>query len=383
MINGKSLWARLWGGRPSATAVKSGDDVRNLFADLGLNAEQYKEFARSQETEKSGRDDVFIPPGPPRQSRAFMQKTSPVTMPTSNFSAPRENIPREAAPDNLAIQNQPAPQAGTIPQLKSARSNTFALLNAWENKTAINEERNDKIPIVGLASFTGGAGKSTLAAALAVAIARQAGHAIIIGQTAFSPLGYYFASPQRSGTSASSIQQYTYSLPGTSHGVDLIIGDIATEDLVVAARRISGSTAPAILVDLEASPQIDAEIANLDLVLVPLRPDINALVTVERTDLAIARAEIKPRFGVLYILNQFDATRDLHIQVQDLLTRRLGDRLLPFAVPLDNSVQEALASGMPPQIYRESSPFSRAAAELQSQLSRYIEHNVSEIRATI
>jgi len=46
------------------------------------------------------------------------------------------------------------------------------------------------------------------------------------------------------------------------------------------------------------------------------------------------------------VLNQFDATLPLHLDVREVLRQKLGDRLLPIAIRRAPAVSEALAEGM-------------------------------------
>ncbi len=47
-----------------------------------------------------------------------------------------------------------------------------------------------------------------------------------------------------------------------------------------------------------------------------------------------------------YLLNGFDASLPLHLDVREVLRGKLGERLLPFAVRRSPAVSEALAEGM-------------------------------------
>jgi cellulose biosynthesis protein BcsQ len=47
-----------------------------------------------------------------------------------------------------------------------------------------------------------------------------------------------------------------------------------------------------------------------------------------------------------YLLNQFDASSPLHVDVRALLQQQLGDQLLPFVVRRSSAVSEGLAEGM-------------------------------------
>jgi cellulose biosynthesis protein BcsQ len=62
----------------------------------------------------------------------------------------------------------------------------------------------------------------------------------------------------------------------------------------------------------------------------------------------------------LYLLNQFDASLPLHVDVREILRQQLGNRLLPFVVRRSSAVSEALAEGMTVIDY---APDSSAAEE--------------------
>jgi cellulose biosynthesis protein BcsQ len=57
-----------------------------------------------------------------------------------------------------------------------------------------------------------------------------------------------------------------------------------------------------------------------------------------------------------YLLNQFDASLPLHLDVREVLRQQLGDRLLPTVVRRSPAVSEALAEGMTVVDYAPNSP---------------------------
>ena len=69
---------------------------------------------------------------------------------------------------------------------------------------------------------------------------------------------------------------------------------------------------------------------------------VNAIENVFSSPEGAARQNIKP----IYLLNQFDASLPLHVDVREILQEQLGDRLLPFVVRQSPAVSEALAEGM-------------------------------------
>jgi cellulose synthase operon protein YhjQ len=111
-----------------------------------------------------------------------------------------------------------------------------------------------------------------------------------------------------------------------SRGVSRVIVDLATA---------SGATARRIL-------------SLAPLVLVPVAPDMNSVVGVGSIDNFFERnskATGKPLLPY-YVLNQFDASLPLHLDVREVLREQLGERLLPFALRRTPAVSEALAEGM-------------------------------------
>jgi cellulose biosynthesis protein BcsQ len=59
-----------------------------------------------------------------------------------------------------------------------------------------------------------------------------------------------------------------------------------------------------------------------------------------------------------YVLNQFDPSLPLHLDVREVLREQLGERLLPFVLRRTPAVSEALAEGMTVVDYAPNSPVS-------------------------
>ena len=69
-----------------------------------------------------------------------------------------------------------------------------------------------------------------------------------------------------------------------------------------------------------------------------------------------------------YLLNQFDASLPLHLDVREVLRRQLGDRLLPFVIRRAPSVSEALAEGMTVMDYAPDAPVAEDYMNLATWL---------------
>jgi len=68
----------------------------------------------------------------------------------------------------------------------------------------------------------------------------------------------------------------------------------------------------------------------------------------------------------VYVLNQYDPTQPLHLDVREMLREQLGDRLLPFALRRTTSISEALAEGMTVVDYAPSASASDDYQNLSS-----------------
>ena len=64
------------------------------------------------------------------------------------------------------------------------------------------------------------------------------------------------------------------------------------------------------------------------------------------------------------MLNQFDASLPLHLDIREVFRRQLGDRLLGIAVRRSPTVSEALAEGMTVVDYAPDAPVSRDYLDL-------------------
>ena len=93
-------------------------------------------------------------------------------------------------------------------------------------------------------------------------------------------------------------------------------------------------------------------------ILVPVAPDMNSVISlqaVEKFFAGMADADGRP-VQPFYVLNQFDASLPLHLDVREVMRQQLGDRLLPFVIRRSPAVCEALAEGMTVMDYAPDSP---------------------------
>jgi len=127
--------------------------------------------------------------------------------------------------------------------------------------------------------------------------------------------------------------------------------------VIIDLATASGSTARRVM---RSSPQI----------LVPLLPDMSSVVSVSSIDAFFQHNGGSSHIPVnpYYLLNQFDSSQPLHLDVREILREQLGDRLLPFVLRHSPAVSEALAEGMTIMDYAPNS----AVADDYSSLAAWV-----------
>ncbi len=221
-------------------------------------------------------------------------------------------------------------------------------------------------------SLAGGVGKTSLVATLGRALCARGEKVLLVDTAAYGLLPFFFgARDQRPGILR------TFSAPGAS-------GDAPIQMVTVDPETLGPEAAPQesltqeitrhgrgsgrVIVDLAtASGAITRRVLRLSpTVLVPVIPDMSSVVSVGSIDtffqhnVSGAGQQVRP----FYVLNQFDPSLPLHLDVREVLREQLGDRLLPFALRRSPAVSEALAEGMTVVDYAPTSAVAEDFASL-------------------
>jgi len=220
-----------------------------------------------------------------------------------------------------------------------------------------------RAPVMAVFSLAGGVGKTSLVATLGRALSARGERVLLVDTAAYGLLPFFFgAGDQRPG------MLRTFSPPASS-------GDAPIQMITLDPDTFGPETGPQealsaeiaqhargvarVIIDLAtASGATTRRIMRLSpQVLVPLIPDMNSVVSVGSIDAFFERngfASTKPSLPN-YVLNQFDSSLPLHLDVREVLREQLGDRLLPFVVRRAPAVSEALAEGMTVMDYAPNS----------------------------
>jgi cellulose synthase operon protein YhjQ len=220
--------------------------------------------------------------------------------------------------------------------------------------------------------MAGGVGRTSLLATVGRALS-SSGERVVLGDAArYSLLPFFFggnelrpgemrrfAPAEDSGDSPVFLVNYDLARAGS---------DLNQQKHFVGEILRGAAECHRILLDLPmGSEWLLRRLATLQAtVLVPLLPDLSSMVSIEAVERYFERFADEDGSPVLpfYVLNQFDASQKLHLDVRDLLRARLGERLLNFVVRRSTAVSEALAEGMTVADYAPESAVARDFSEL-------------------
>jgi len=230
-----------------------------------------------------------------------------------------------------------------------------------------------RAPVVAVFSLAGGVGKTSLSATLGRALSSRGERVLLVDTAPYGLMPFYFgAHDQRPGVLR------TFSPPGASGDAPIQMVTIDPETLGPDAAgqealsseitKFSRGGVSRIVVDLAtASGATTRRVLRMSpLVLVPMIPDMNSVVSVSSIDsffqhnINASSKQVMP----YYILNQFDSSLPLHLDIREILREQLGERMLPFALRRAPAVSEALAEGMTVMDYAPNSTVAEDFASL-------------------
>jgi cellulose synthase operon protein YhjQ len=276
---------------------------------------------------------------------------------------PRESMGRPAwlVSDRADLASQPVPQAPED-TLQGSRdrltSRWFALKGVFDAAgapaEAVPPPAPAQVPVLAVFSLAGGVGKTSLVATLGRALSARGEKVLLVDTAAYGLLPFFFgARDQRPGVLR------TFTPPSVSGDAPIQMVTLDTEALgpesagaEMLSQEIKGHARGAnrVIVDLAtASGATTRRVMRMSpTILVPVIPDMSSVVSVSSIDAFFQRSSNVAGKQVLpfYVLNQFDPSLPLHLDVREVLREQLGDRLLPFALRRSAAVSEALAEGM-------------------------------------
>ncbi len=305
------------------------------------------------------------------ESLIEMQQTQPIveTSMQSGTQASSSERTRVAAPmpawlaeerPKPAVEPDASAVEDTLQQSRErVASRWFALRELFEQgpqekAPEVKKAASGEVPVLAVFSLAGGVGKTSLVATLGRALASAGEKVLLTDTTSHGLLPFYFgASELRPGV----VRTFSPPVGSADAPIHLLSfdllgkgGDLETQEWLAEELTRNGQGMQRVLVDLSPSvPWVLKRIARMNsIVIVPMAPDMSSVISlniVERFFADVTDANGKP-VHPRYLLNGFDASQPLHLDVREVLRQQLGDRLLPFVIRRSPAVSEALAEGM-------------------------------------
>jgi cellulose synthase operon protein YhjQ len=293
------------------------------------------------------------------------QTPPPMRLLQANEQVPTGDAPagKFEAPEGETLQDSRERVASRWFALKGVFKHTGPELPAMPPARPVE----GRMPLLAVFSLAGGVGKTSLTATLGRAFASQGEKVLLTDTTSRGLLPYYFGERElRVG------EVHTFHPPAGSPGapLSLVIYDAASmsaderqqEVLTDEILRIGQGNHRLVLDLSSGSSWLVRRMVELHpVVLVPMTGDMNSVTSlhaVERVFQSIADREGRPMLPY-YVLNQFDTSLPLHLDVREVLRRKLGERLLRFVIRRSQAVSEALAEGMTVVDYAPDAPVSQ------------------------
>jgi len=355
------------GYRPNESAEVRLDDVKPVAESPAHFVEGYREevgLERRSRRRPSFRNGMFGEAEKPGSAE-----------PRPNDAAGEPVIPAwiHELPTAVAGTRAPQPMSPVEDTLQHSRervaSRWFALKGVFDHQEPQTELQPQRVqemrmPILTVFSLAGGVGKTSLIATLGRALSSTGERVLLTDTTSHGLLPFYFgANELRPGVVR------TFSPPEgsadapiylVSYDVNQKTGDSVTQDWLSEELLKNSRGMQRVLVDLTpGAAWAGRRLARMNsTMLVPVAPDMNSVISLQGVDKffqAMADADGQP-VRPFFVLNQFDASLPLHLDVREVMRQQLGDRLLPFAIRRSPAVAEALAEGMTVMDYAPDAP---------------------------
>ena len=237
-------------------------------------------------------------------------------------------------------------------------------------------QKETRTPVLAVFSLAGGVGKTSLVATVGRSLSSMGEKVLLTDTTSHGLLPFYFgASELRQGAVR------TFSPPSgstdapiylVSYDIDQKGSDEATQEQLTEEIINNSRGTHRILLDLTVnSSWIVRHLSRMNpTILVPVAPDMNSVIslqTVEKFFSGVNDGDGRP-LQPFYVLNQFDTSLPLHLDIREVMRRQLGDRLLPFVIRRAPAVSEALAEGMTVVDYAPDAPVAEDYLNLATWL---------------
>jgi cellulose synthase operon protein YhjQ len=283
------------------------------------------------------------------------------TLPVQNSALPVQSPGLPVTNPGLPVQ---APASDSLQQPRDRVASRWYALRGVLGRTQEEAQPSrieGQVPVLAVFSLAGGVGKTSLVAAMGRGLAARGERVLLTDTCSFGVLPFYFGGREikagvirtfSGGTSDPPIRVLT--LDAERYEAD---PDLLRREMARGAQDVSR-----VLIDVAtgSSSMLHQAVRMSPILLVPVVPDLASVVTLQALEGFFRNQEGvsgKP-LQAWFVLNQFDASSALHLDVREVLRQQLGERLLPFAIHRSPAMSEALAEGMTVIDYAPNSPAS-------------------------
>ncbi|MEO6817291.1 MAG: cellulose synthase operon protein YhjQ/BcsQ [Edaphobacter sp.] len=286
------------------------------------------------------------------------------------YSQPTLQVP--AKPLVSPVTSVPASVAETLQSSRErVASRWFALKGVFEQtedlaETASLRQKETRTPVLAVYSLAGGVGKTSLVATVGRSLSAMGEKVLLTDTTSHGLLPFYFGANELQHDTVRTFSPPSGSTDApiylVSHEMEEKRRDQSAQELFLEELVTNSQGMHRILLDLSStSGWVIRQMARLNLtVLIPVAPDMNSVISmgyVEKFFSGLIDNGARP-LQPFYVLNQFDPSLPLHLDVREVMRRKLGDRLLPFVIRRAPAVSEALAEGMTVVDYAPDTPIA-------------------------
>jgi cellulose biosynthesis protein BcsQ len=230
-------------------------------------------------------------------------------------------------------------------------------------RTTFHPDSPGKLPpVIGIYSVAGGVGKTTVSANLAKTLCSLGEQLLLVDASGRGLLPFYFGATElRAGPRK-------FVAPGVNAPfIQVIAADKVTSEWLNGEVKPIMSDSQRTIFDLGplCGSLLPTVFSMCTVVLIPLLPDLNSVVTVAAIEGSLNAQSIGLKTPtVFYLFNRFDEQSINDQQARELVARQCGNRLLPMTLRHDWTLTEALHGGISASDHTPGSELSHDYLEL-------------------
>lgn len=247
------------------------------------------------------------------------------------------------------------------PPRERVGSRWFALRGLYgrSQEEAQPQRPEGQVPVLAVFSLAGGVGKTSVVASVGRALAARGETVLLADTSLFGVLPFYFGARD---IKPDVLRTFSGGPGDTPVHLLTLDGERAAADAELLRREVAKAARDAnrVLIDVAtgSATMLRQALRLSPTVLVPVVPDMASVVSLQSLETFFKNQEglSGQPLRAWFVLNQFDPSMPLQLDVREVLRQQLGERLLPFAIHRSTAVSEALAEGMTVIDYAPNSP---------------------------